>query len=93
MVLASVLLCARAEAQVVTQRGFVEGRLLVFPQEAASDPTRAIGDLLARDEVFVTPAPWLRVAGGIQLRGNSHDKVEDSWRVDVSDRGVRRPRV
>jgi len=93
VVLVSVLLTARAHGQVLSQRGFVEGRLLVFPQEAANDPTRAIGDLLARDEVFVTPVPWLRLAGGIELRGNSHDQVEDSWRVDISDRGVRRPRV
>jgi hypothetical protein len=32
------------------------------------------------------------VAGGIDARANSHDQVEDSWRLDLSDRGTLRPR-
>jgi hypothetical protein len=91
--LAVVLLTGRAHGQVLSQRGFVEGRFVVFPQEAVNDPTRAVGDLLVRDEAFLAPKPWLRLAGGIELRANSHDQVDDSWRLDFSDRGVRRPRV
>src|SRR5262245_799782 len=89
----ALLLCGRAEAQVFSQRGFVDGRLLFFPQEAVTDPTRAVGDLLVRDEAFLAPAPWLRLAGGLDLRANTHDQVEDAWRLDFGDRGVRRPRV
>jgi hypothetical protein len=82
-----------ATAQTLTQRGFVEGSLLLFPQQALNDPTRAVGDLLAREEVFVKPAPWIQFAGGIDLRANSHDQVDDRWRLDLDDRGTRRPRA
>jgi hypothetical protein len=81
------------EAQALTQRGFFEGSAFLFPQRAPNDPTRAVGDLLAREDVFFKPAPWMQFAGGLDLRVNSHDQVEDRWRLDVDDRGVRRPRV
>jgi hypothetical protein len=80
-------------AQTLTQRGFVAGSIFLFPQEAPNDPTRAVGDLLAREEVFFKPAPWMQFAGGLDLRANSHDQVEDRWRLDVNDRGVKRPRA
>ena len=82
-----------ASAQTVTQRGFVEGRTLLFPETAPNDLTRVVSDLLAREEVFFKPAPWLRVAGGLDLRANSHDQVDDRWRLDLDDRGVARPRA
>ncbi len=88
-----ILAAGPAFAQTVTQRGFVEGRGWLFPQDAVNDPTRAVGDLLAREEVFVKPAPWIQFAGGIDVRANTHDQVEEGWRLDVSDRGVRRPRL
>ena len=80
-----------AEAQAVTQRGFVEGRVFLFPQDAVNDSTNLVCDFLAREEVFVKPAPWLRLAGGLDVRAGTHDQVSDDW--DFSDRGVRRPRV
>jgi len=80
-------------AQTLTQRGFLDGSLYLFPQEAPNDPTQVMGDFLAREEVFVKPASWVQFAGGLDLRANSHDQVEDSWRLDVSDRGVQRPRL
>lgn len=84
---------SETSAQTVTQRGFVEGRAVIFPQAAPNDPTRLVADLLAREELFVKPAPWVQFAGGVELRANSHDQVEDGWRFDVSERGVRRPRM
>jgi hypothetical protein len=80
-------------AQTVTQRGFVEGGALLFPEGAPNDPTRAVADLLVREEVFLKPAPWLQFAGGVDLRANSHDQVDARWRLDLDDRGVRRPRA
>ena len=80
-------------AQTISQRGFIEGSVVFFPQQAPNDPTRIVGDLLARDDVFVKPAPWLDLAAGLDVRANSHDQVDDSWRLDFSDRGVRRPRL
>jgi len=82
-----------AEAQALSQRGFIEGDAWLFPQEALNDPTQAIGDLLAREDLFFKPAPWIQFAAGFDLRANSHDQVDDSWRLDVDDRGVRRPRA
>src|SRR5262249_14209688 len=46
---------APAMAQTVSQRGFVDGVGFFFPQEAPNDATRLVGDLLAREEVFVKP--------------------------------------
>jgi hypothetical protein len=77
----------------ISQRGFVEGRAMEFPQDAPNDTTNQIGDVLVREEVFVRATPWMRFAAGVDLRLNSHDQVEDEWRVDFSDRSVRRPRV
>jgi hypothetical protein len=88
-----LLAAAPLTAQTLTQRGFIEPRGFLFPQEAPIDPARTVVDLLARDEVFVKPAGWIQFAGGIDLRLNSHDQVEDSWRVDFTDRTVRRPRL
>jgi len=78
---------------MLTQRGFLDGSIYLFPQDAPNDSTQVMGDFLAREEVFVKPAPWVQFAGGLDLRANSHDQVEDSWRLDVSDRGAQRPRL
>lgn len=93
VVAALALLPPAASAQVFTQRGFVHGSALFFPQEAPNDPTRSVGDLLVREEAFVKPAPWIQFAGGVDVRANSHEQVDDRWRLDFSDRGARRPRL
>jgi hypothetical protein len=88
------LITARAgSTQTISQRGFVEVRGTGFAQEARNDPTRAVADLLVREEVFLRPAPWLRLAAGADLRANSHDQIDDRWRLDLGDRGRRRPLV
>jgi hypothetical protein len=80
-----------APAQTVTQRGFVEVRGTLFPQEASHDPVNAVADVRAREELFARPAGWLGLAGGVDALANTHDQVDASWRLDVADRGVRRP--
>jgi hypothetical protein len=92
-VLAAVFVSGRVQAQVVTERGFVEARGQFFPEDAPNDRTQAIADLLVREETFAKPASWLQFAAGIDVRASTHDQVEDRWRIDVSDRGVRRSRV
>ena len=82
-----------AVAQTVSQRGFIEGAVFGFAETAPNDPTRLIGDVRGREEVFVKPAPWIQFAGGLDVRANSHAQVEDRWRLDVSDRGTLRPRL
>jgi hypothetical protein len=90
--LALVLVASSAAAQAVSHSGFIEGRGFAFPQEAPNDPTRLMGDALFREEV-VLRGGWLRLTAGIDLRANSHDQVEDEWRLDWEDRGLRRPRA
>jgi len=94
---ACLVMCASSarpvDAQMLTQRGFLDGSIYLFPQDAPNDSTQVMGDFLAREEVFVKPAPWVQFAGGLDLRANSHDQVEESWRLDVSDRGAQRPRL
>lgn len=78
-------------ARALSQRGFFEGRGVFFPQDALNDDVNAVGDLLVRDEVFVKPARWVQFSAGADLRGNTHDQVEDEFRLDFTDRGVQRP--
>lgn len=91
----STLLLALAQpaaaqtAGTVTNRGFVDAAATVFPQEAANDRTRLVGDLLLRDEVVVKPAPWVQFAAGLDARANSHDQV--GGEIDFSDRSTLRP--
>jgi hypothetical protein len=82
-----------ARAQIVSQRGFVDGQGTGFFEEAPNDPTQAIGDLLAREEVFVKPAAWIQFAAGLDFRANSHEQVDDQWSLNYWDRTVLRPRL
>jgi len=81
------------DAQTLTQRGFADGGVFLFPQETPNDRERAVGDLLVRDEIFVKPTGWLQFAAGIDLRANSHDQVDDQWALDLADRRALRPRL
>jgi hypothetical protein len=93
LALMAILWAANAEGQAVSHSGFVDGRLFGFPQTVSNDATRVIGDALFRNEIVLKPADWFQFAAGLDLRANSHDQVEDRWRLDFEDRGVRRPRA
>jgi hypothetical protein len=89
-----LLLCTTSlAAQTISRRGFVEGRASGFFRVAATDSTRAIGDVLLREEVFIRPSRWIQFGAGLDLRGHSYDQVDDQWRFDFHDRGARRPRA
>jgi hypothetical protein len=88
-----LFLPSTAHAQLVSQLGFAEGRLTLFPQDAPADPVNAVADLLLREEVFIKPAPWIQFAAGADLRASSHDQVEASWHLDFTDRGRQRPAI
>jgi hypothetical protein len=66
---------------------------IAFPQRAPNDRNRGIADVTVREEAFVRPAPWVQFGGGLELRANTYDQVEQGWRLDISDRGQRRPRL
>jgi hypothetical protein len=94
--LAVLSLClggGRVGAQVLTHRGSVEGSGLFFPQDSPNDDVHAVGDLVVREEVFAKGWWWLQLAGGLELRANSHDQVANEWTPDWSDRGALRPRL
>jgi hypothetical protein len=84
---------SKAEAQTFSQRGFVDGRGQFFFEEDPTDQPRQIGDVMLRQEVFIKPSQWLRLFAGVDLRANSHDQVEDEWRLDFEDRGILRPKA
>ena len=84
LLLLLVLMPIAAGAQTISQRGFAEGLATWYPQEAPNDPTHLVADMYVREEVFFKPAPWVQFAAGIDFRANSHDQVEEAWRVDYS---------
>jgi hypothetical protein len=88
-----VLFAPAAGAQTATAPGFIETRNFLFPEKAPNDSTRAVSDWLWRQEGFLRPASWLQFVAGIDLRANTHDQVEDVWRIDWEDRHLRPPRV
>ena len=87
------LWAAAAAAQPAAYRGFLEGRGFAFPLTTPNDTTRLIGDALFRNEVDLKPADWFQLAAGLDLRANSDNQVENEWRLDLEDRGLRRPRI
>ena len=80
-------------APTVSERGFIDGRLFLFPQKSPNDTTQVVGDGLIREEVFLKPAEWFQFAAGVDFNASSHDEVEDEWRLDFCDRGILRPRL
>jgi hypothetical protein len=82
-----------AAQPVLSQRGFAELRGTEFLQTAPNDDVREVLDFLAREEVFLRPSHWFQFAAGLDLRANSHDQVEDEWRLDFEDRSIQRPRA
>ena len=84
---------AGTRTRVLSERGFLEGRAIGFPQTSPTDATRTFFDGLLRQEVFLKPARWLQFAGGLDVRGSSHDQVDSTWQVDFRDRGTLRPRI
>jgi len=85
--------CPAAWAQTATAPGFIEARGFLFPQDAPNDPTRAVSDWLWRQEGILRPTPSLQLVAGVDLRANTHDQIEDVWRIDWEDRHLRPPRM
>jgi len=90
-VLLAQLWGAQAGAQILSERGLIDARGFGFPQTTPTDTTRAVGDVLVREELFLKPANWLQLAGGIDLRANTHDQIDTRWKLDWRDRGLLRP--
>ena len=92
MKLLFLLAAATAYAQNFSQRGFLETSALVFPQTAANDSGRVVGEALFRYEAFYKLTN-LRFAGGIDARMDSHQQTARDWGGFWWDRTRRRPAV
>src|SRR5688572_15241247 len=77
--------------QGYSQRGFVEGRGTVYPQEAANDSGHTVGELLFRYESSYSPRQDLQFSGSVDLRTDTHHQTDRRWRVDWADRRLQRP--
>ena len=91
LVLLATAAAAAAQPSSVTQRGFLEGTGLYYPQKNASDDVQWVGQGLFRQEAAWRPAAWLRFSGAFDGRAASDDRVERSWTIDWTDRGLQRP--
>ena len=79
-----------AEAQVFTQKGFLEAKATGYPQTTANDDTQLVGEALLRYEAAAKAASWLRLNGSIDARADTHEQTE--WdAIDWSDRSLKRP--
>ena len=91
--IAAALLLAHSTvlAQVVSHRGFIQARSVLYPQKAISDDRQVLVEGLFRYEPTLRVAPWLRAFGGIDLRTDSWDQTDGELQPDFRDRGVLRP--
>jgi hypothetical protein len=91
--IAAALLLAHSTvlAQVVSHRGFIQARSVLYPQEAIGDDRQVLVEGLFRYEPTVRVVPWLRAFGGIDLRTDSWDQTDGELQPDFRDRGVLRP--
>jgi hypothetical protein len=80
-----------AAAQDFTYRGFGEIQSIVYPQTTPQDADQVALDARARVEPAYKATDWLTLAGSVDARIDNLEQVERRWRVDVDDRGVRRP--
>ena len=85
------LLAASAFAQDFSQRGFVETRLILYPQTAPNDSGRAVSEALFRYEASYKLSPGVRFAGSFDARSDSHRQVERDWALSWWDRSRQRP--
>ncbi len=93
VLLAVIFTAAVCAAQSYTQRGFLESRATFYPQTAANDRARMVGESLFRYEGFLRPSSAFQLAGSVDLRLDTHHQVERDLRLSWQDRETRRPTV
>jgi hypothetical protein len=89
--LALLLATGTCAAQTYTHRGFVENRGTWYPQTAPNDRAQAVGEMLFRYESFYKPSANFQIAGGTDLRIDTHHQVNRDFSVSWWDREIRRP--
>ena len=91
LVLALLITAVSCSAQTFTQRGFLENRGTFYPEKAANDSARAVGESLLRYESFYNPSGYLQFAGALDFRTDTHLQVERDFRLSWWDREAPRP--
>lgn len=91
MKLALILAATLAAAQDFSQRGFLEGTGLFFPQTAPSDASHGVGEWLLRYEASYKLAPGLKISGAFDARTDTHRETERNLHLSWWDRERRRP--
>lgn len=86
-----VLLCISAKSQTFTQRGFIESDLELYPETAPNDSSHAVDQNLFRYEASWKALPWLRFAGSVDARFDTHAEVARAAHLDWQDRSLLRP--
>jgi hypothetical protein len=83
-----------AMGQAFSQRGFIEGQALLYPQlPAAGNDWHGLVHGLFRQEVAWRPVPWFTATGAVDARADGRDRVADSWAIGWDDRSTLRPRL
>src|SRR5690349_17613144 len=90
MIDASVLLLGLL-VQSFEQRGFLENRIVAYPQTAPNDSGHVVDELLFREEASYKPAPSLTLNGSFDARTDSHRQTARDGVVDADDRSIQRP--
>ena len=89
--MAAGTLAALLLAQSLTQRGFIETRMLAYPQDAPNDSANFVGDALLRWEGQYKAKSWLSFSGSFDARTDTHHQVARTWPVDWDGRQTQRP--
>jgi hypothetical protein len=78
-------------AQTFSQRGFIESDVTLYPETAPNDSSLALDDSLFRYEASYKPLPWLRLAGSLDARFDTHQQADRAAHLDWQDRSLLRP--
>lgn len=89
--LVALVVAHPAGAQDFTYRGFAEVQSAAYPQATPQDADRVAVEGRLRFEPAYRAASWLTLSGSGDARIDNLGFVDRAWRVDVRDRGVRRP--
>ena len=82
---------AQPPSPPVSQRGFLEGAGIFYPQKSLPTDEQGVGEALLRQEAAWRATRWLTVSGAFDARLASNDWVERTWSIDWTDRGLQRP--
>lgn len=85
-----LLMASACQAQVFTQRGFVELRGFFYPQTAPNDSGRAVGETVLDYEASWNVTPSFRLTGEVEAQADTHQQIERTLHLSWTDRDLRR---